>query len=139
MNIKPEDKLKQYVCPRCYHRIENCTCEGERLPDYLMQIDSEIQEHVRILNKKGYRTSSSCESHNQNGNIGLCFVFKHGFGDVLPLPKDFKATKHNAVIYLYDRNITDEEFEKQKKLHLDYLLEWCKDLPEAENRQDCWN
>ena len=117
----------EYVCPICFHRIEGCTCRVS--PQYLIWVDSGIQEHVRILNEKGYCTTNSYESHNQNGNMYVAFAFDYGF-DEAALPRDFVyMKKHPAVSFMYKRRTTNEEFAIQKREHLAALLDWCRALP----------
>lgn len=119
---------KNFVCPYCFNTLDGCTCESH-LPHYLIWIDSGIQEHIRILNQKGYRTKESCESHNRHMNMYISFAYDYGFGDTLPVPNGFRLKRDNTVSLIYNKNITDDEFEVQKQRHLDSLLEWCRDLP----------
>lgn len=126
---KNKESYMNYVCPHCFYTLDECKCENS-LPYYLIWIDKGIQEHVRILNQKGYRTNDSCESHSKYMNMYISFVYDYGFGDTLPLPNGFKRMKKNsAVSVLYNNKMTDEEFEIQKKEHLANLLEWCNSLP----------
>lgn len=127
--IRDKKSYMNYVCPHCFHTLDECTCEIY-LPYHLIWIDRGIQEHVRILNQKGYKTTNSCESHNKNTNMYISFAYDYGFGDTLPMPNGFDLMKsHNAVSFLYKGKTTDEEFEVQKKEHLADLLEWCRNLP----------
>ena len=58
--------INNYVCPKCFYKLNECKCEFA--PWELIMIDDKIQYIIRILNKKGYLTTSSCESHyNENG------------------------------------------------------------------------
>lgn len=116
-----------YVCPKCFNRIEQCTCWCPQ--QYLIWVDYGIQEHVRILNQKGYTTTNSCESHNQNGNMYIAFAMDYKF-DESALPDGFKIMKKPcAISFMYKRHTTDEEFVIQKKQHLQALLDWCNSLP----------
>ena len=127
--IRNKESYMNYVCPYCFNTLDECICEGY-LPYHLIWIDSGIQEHVRVLNQKGYRTVDSCESHSKYGNMYISFVYDYGFGDTLPLPNGFERMKKNgAVSFIYKSGITDEEFEEQKREHLSNLLDWCYNLP----------
>lgn len=126
---KDKESYLNYVCPHCFCTLDKCKCDCN-LPYYLIWVDKGIQEHVKVLNQKGYRTNDSCESHSKYMNMYISFVCDYGFGDTLPLPNGFKRMKKNgAVSVLYNNKITDEEFEMQKKEHLNNLLEWCNSLP----------
>ena len=82
-----------------------------------------------ILNEKGYCTTNSCESHNQNGNMYVAFAFDYGF-DETALPCDFVYVKKGqAVSFMYKHCPTDEEFAVQKREHLAVLLDWCRASP----------
>ena len=49
------------------------------------------------------------------------------------IPDGFKKDKKDNVIrYMFVKNLTDEEFEKEKQNRLNILLEWCNELPEFE-------
>ena len=129
---KSFDIYLDYVCEKCFHRPMECTCNFK--PWSLRFIDRGIQEHVRILNEKGYITNGCCESHYKGvcTNINICFIRDYGFGKTLPLPDGFKAMKsHNAIIYEYKniKKITEEEMNAQKEVQMDKLLEWCRSLP----------
>lgn len=134
-NDKTKDMYENYVCPSCFNKLYECSCEHGFLPYNLLMIDSGIQEHVRVLNQKGYTTLDSCESHNRYENMYISFVSDYGFGNTLPLPKGFeKLKKNNAVSIMYGRGCTDGEFEGKKKEYLNNLLDWCRDLPSRVNR-----
>lgn len=119
-----------YVCPVCFNRVEHCTCYCPQ--QYLIWVDYGIQEHVRILNQKGYRTANSCESHDQNGNMYVSFVTDYNF-DESTIPDGFKIMRNPyAVSFMYKRKTTDDEFTIQKEQHLKALLDWCINLPSKE-------
>lgn len=129
---KSLDIYLDYVCERCFHTPMECTCEFK--PWNLRFIDRGVQDHVRILNEKGYITNGCCESHyNSNSvNINICFIRDYGFGKTLPLPEGFKTMKSkHTVIYEYKniKKITEEDMNAQKEVYLNRLLEWCKNLP----------
>ena len=121
---------ENYVCPNCFRQMHECTCKT--YPNYYaIWIDKGIQEHVRILNDKGYTTEYSCESHEPMNIIYVNFDRTYGMGDGIKIPKGFKYTKRSCQLeHRYDKNISREDFEAEKKKHLDILLEWCKSLPD---------
>ena len=139
-----EDKdslIYNYVCPRCFHQIDKCSCDSK--PYYsLWWIDINIQEVVRILNEKGYKTQYSCESHDAYDNLYLSFYYHYGFGKELPVPEGFKVKSSGKTIeHIYGKDsrarkkMTEEQFEAEKKLCLDNLLEWAKTLPEQTDKR----
>ena len=121
-----------YICPKCFRSPMKCTCEFK--PWSLIFIDRNIQEHVRILNEKGYITNGCCESHYKGDcvDIYITFIRDCGFGKTISIPEDFKTMKNkNAVIYRYNNSnkITEKEMNEQKETQLNKLLEWCNNLP----------
>lgn len=133
-NNKTKEVYENYVCPSCFNKLYECSCEHGFLPYTLLMIDEGIQEHVRVLNQKGYTTLDSCESHTRHENMYISFVRDYGFGKTLPMPEGFdKLKRNNAVSVMYGRSLTDEEFEDKKKEYLSNLLEWCNNLPSRTN------
>lgn len=120
---------RDYVCPNCFHTLDDCECELR--PYSLIMIDNGIQEHIRTLRNKGYITTGCCESHEDICiSIYISFNINYGFGTTIPLPEGFKFNKKkNAIIYDFNRKLSREEVETEKKNKLDALLEWCKNLP----------
>lgn len=120
---------RDYVCPNCFNTLDNCGCELR--PYSLIMIDNGIQEHIRTLRNKGYVTTGCCESHEDICiSIYISFNTNYGFGTTIPLPEGFKFNKKkNAIIYDFNRKLSREEVETEKKNKLDALLEWCKNLP----------
>lgn len=130
MESNSMDKHLDYVCPHCWHSVDECTCEYQ--PWKLIQIDRNMQPIIRILNEKGYVTEFCCESHDVHGNMYIKFRYKHGFGSDLPAPEGFEIRdKSETISFIYDSKATTEEFEKQKREHLDSLMKWCEELPVA--------
>lgn len=137
LEIFPKDKsiYENYVCPRCFYTLDKCECLS--FPHYsIWWIDKGIQEHIRILNKKGYKTEYSCESHRPQDEIYIVF-WGRNFEDGMSMPEGFKYTKTNRTMrYKYGKDskarnkMTIDEFEAEKKKALGDLLEWCKSLPE---------
>lgn len=121
---------KNYVCPYCFRQINKCTCE---LPVWhLIMVDSGIQEHIRILNQKGYKTNGCCESHYDENSICIyiTFAINYGFGETILLPEGFRSIKSKyGIEYRYKSKLSEEERNIQKEQKLAELLEWCKNLP----------
>ena len=116
-----------YVCPRCFNTVDKCTCDVQ--PRELINIDSGIQEQIRILNTKGYITRYCCESHNPNEGIYIAFVKDYGFHN---MPDGFFYRKRMSSMYhLYKCKMDAEEFNKNKQDHLDKLLDWCNNLSQV--------
>lgn len=129
---KSKRAYMSYVCPYCWNTLNKCTCE--LFPPYhLIFIDENIQEHVRILNEKGYKTTACCEGH-----VKVCLSTYIAFGnhyfDDVDMPDGFKYDKKRRIIkYSYPTKITKEHMEELKKVNLNILLEWCKALPNRNN------
>ena len=137
--VQEKPRLTEYVCASCFRRPDDCVC-GDSLPESLLVIDEGIQEHVRILNEKGYETSYCCESHNPLGNLYIMFRSARGLEAAPPPPSGFKSKCRGVVIeHMYGkdsrarRKMTHEEFEREKEACLASLLEWCKSLPVLDN------
>ena len=130
MNRNKEEYIN-YVCPNCMNTLDLCICTLFP-PYYLIHIDKNIQEHIRILNKKGYRTMYCCEGHNAGSNTYITFSFDY-FSDI-GTPKGFKYDKKRRTIsYVYSMKLKEETIKKIKTEKLAELLEWIKSLPEINN------
>lgn len=117
-----------YVCPYCWNTLDNCTCE--LFPPYhLVFIDRNIQEHIRILNEKGYRTIGCCEGH-KTICINTYIAFPEDYFKETDIAKGFKYDKKRRIIsYTYSQKLTEEKMEKLKAEKLKILLDWIKSLP----------
>lgn len=126
---KSKSAYMNYVCPYCWHTLNKCTCD--LFPPYhLILIDMNIQEHIRILNEKGYHTIGCCEGHNKVCISTYIAFAKNYFKDNVNMPEGFKYDKkRNVVTYVYSTKLTKENVEKLKKEKLEVLLKWCNDLP----------
>ena len=124
---KNKECYTNYVCPYCLYTLDNCTCE--LFPPYhLIHIDKNIQEHIRILNDKGYRTMYCCEGYGTNSNTYIAFAMDY-FKDIVA-PNGFKYDKKRTIVtHSYSSKLTKEEVEENKKKNLLSLLEWCNNLP----------
>lgn len=134
MMRKSKSVYMNYVCPYCWHTLNNCTCD--LFPPYhTIFIDKNIQEHVRILNEKGYRTIGCCEGHlehhkEKKGSANTHIICGRDYFKETGIPEGFKYCKRGkGVIYDYSSKLTNEQFEEIKKENLAVLLEWIKSLP----------
>lgn len=132
-NKRNSNSYFDYVCPVCWYTLDKCTCECK--PWNLVQIDRGIQKHIRILNRKGYRTLYCCESHSPLDSIYISFALG-AVTDTLfqnyPVPDGFKVRSfHNGKTISHRfTNIKEyNDFLANKQKHLDSLLQWCKSLP----------
>lgn len=123
-----KDAYMNYVCPYCWNSLNKCSCD--LFPPYhLILIDRNIQEHVRVLNEKGYRTMACCEAH-KDICVNTYIAFANNYFDDVNAPDGFKYDKkRKSVSYTYSTRLTEEEMEELKKEKLAILLEWCKSLP----------
>lgn len=122
----------EYVCPKCLHTLNECCCELRS--NSLIHIDRNIQEHIRILNTKGYNTVNCCEGHYGKGyQLYIQFAKEHNFNDTnIELPSGFKYIKSQRIIeFMYSSKLKNEyAFDKMKEIKLESLLNWCKNLPD---------
>lgn len=125
---KNKDAYMSYICPYCWHTLDNCTCE--LFPPYhLIFIDKNIQEHIRILNEKGYRTIACCEGHMEVC-INTYIAFADSYFTDADAPDGFRYDKNRrTMIYSHSTRLKENEMEKIKKEKLETLLEWCRNLP----------
>ena len=126
---KNKNAYENFVCPYCWNTLDNCTCD--LFPPYhLIFIDKNIQEHIRLLNEKGYRTMGCCEGHREVC-ISTYIAFANNYFKKTDMPEEFKYNKkRHMVVYTYSTRLTEAEMEELKKEKLAVLLEWCKNLPD---------
>lgn len=125
---KNKDAYMNFVCPYCWHTLNKCTCD--LFPPYhLIFVDRNIQEHIRVLNEKGYRTTACCEGHREVC-INTYIAFADDYFEGINAPDDFKYDKNRRMVsYVHSIKLAEEEMEKIKKEKLAVLLAWCKSLP----------
>lgn len=124
---KNKNVYANYVCPYCFNTLNKCTCDLFP-PYYLILIDKNIQEHVRLLNEKKYCTTGCCEGH-RDICISTYISFADDYFHNIDLPEGFKYNKDKRMIYYtYSAKLEDEEMEELKREKLEVLLEWCKRL-----------
>ena len=130
--IRSKKVLENYVCPECWHQVQDCTCKYFP-PWSLIMIDVGIQEIIRILNEKGWRTTGCCESHfTGNTNIHVCFIMDYNIG----CPDGFNLAKRKTcIVYQFKKNElqTRERYEAVKAEKIKALLEWAKSIPENQH------
>lgn len=127
---KSKRAYMNYVCPYCWHTLNKCTCD--LFPPYhLIFIDENIQEHICILNEKGYHTAGCCEGHDKICiNTYIAFARDY-FKEDISIPDGFKYNKKRKMVtYTYSTRLKKEKMEEIKKEKLAVLLEWCKSLPD---------
>jgi hypothetical protein len=123
---------EEYVCPDCFNTVDKCVCKIYP-PRHIIHIDKDIQEHIRILNQKGYKTVFSCSSHwkDYKNSVTEIYIYFVNWVEFSNIPYGFtKDTKHNIIRYKYSKNLSDEEFKQIQKEQLYNLLKWCNELPE---------
>ena len=125
---KNKTAYNNYVCPYCWNTLNNCTCK--LFPPYhLIFIDKNIQEHIRILNEKGYRTTACCEGHRTKC-INTYISFSEDYFNNIGTPEGFKYDKKRKTItYTYSMKLSEEKMEELKSEKLLILSEWIKNLP----------
>lgn len=118
------DKYLEYVCPRCFHQVHECTCSGGSNAT-LVQIDRGIQHAVQVLNLKGYNTRYSCEGHP----TGTYLVFAGG--SYLPEAEAPAGFAWDSLVLQsrYDKDASEDELYATKRQRLAALEAWCDALP----------
>ena len=125
---KNKDAYMNYVCPYCWYTLDNCICDIFP-PYHTIFIDRNIQEHIRLLNEKGYRTMGCCEGHRERC-ISTYIAFADNYFNEIGTPEGFKYDKkRRMIVYTYSTKIKEEEMKKIKSEKIAKLLEWCKSLP----------
>jgi hypothetical protein len=126
---KNKDAYMDYVCPNCMNTLDNCICDTIQPPYYLIMIDRNIQEHIRILNQKGYYTRFCCEGH-EGYSFNTYIVFVDDYFENIDMPNKFKYSKKDRKMsYIYSARLSDEKFRELKKENIAILLDWCNSLP----------
>jgi hypothetical protein len=95
-------------------------------------IDRNIQEHIRILNEKRYKTCYCCEGHYDPicASIYISFANDYKVNENSIIPDGFRlSNKNRTLTYTFKRRISEEEFQTIKEQKLKELLEWSKNLP----------
>lgn len=123
-----KEAYENFVCPYCWNTLDNCTCD--LFPPYhTIFIDKNIQEHIRILNEKGYHTMACCEGH-RTVCLNTYIAFADDYFVDTELPEGFEWDKKRRIItYTYSMKLTVERMQELKREKLETLLKWCKSLP----------
>jgi len=128
MKKKTMQTYKNYVCPKCFNILTQCNCD--KLSDKLIYIDVGIQEHIKILNAKGYKTLFCCESHYERNDLQLYISFAYQHYHLGELPHGFKRSADGRNIeYIFNSKLSRDAYSQCKNDVLKELLEWCKALP----------
>lgn len=114
-----------FVCSSCFNDAENCTCgrfEAEKI-----EIDKNMQEILKNLNAKNYKTVFSCESHfnKQLPQIYIKFVKDYDFSF---LPDGFSYKRRFRIVEHLNRNKKPDKFEAEKQNCLKNLLIWSEKI-----------
>lgn len=107
----------KYLCPHCWNEVEECCCSS--YPYFLIQIDAGMTDIVKMLNLKGYKTTSTCEGHFESAIKQLQINFKEKYN--IKLPNEFYNDGW-GIRYNYT-STTKEVFEKEKNKILKLLRE----------------
>ena len=132
---RSKEMYAEFVCPRCFQQIHKCTCELYP-PRNLIQIDLDIQEIIRILNQKGYRTQFCCAGHGDEyklynfTEIYISFPYPQSILRFDTLPAGFTEDKRACVIRCrFPKNLSEVQFAAYHKAALDNLYLWAQNLP----------
>ena len=139
-NLEP---YLNYVCYNCFNNVAECTCsnssverlDNTSLPTCLIMIDRNIQEHIRMLNNKGYVTNFCCEGHHHGDCAYISFTLNHDFGGTLPKGFVKKKNSHGGCSIYGTYKSKKKTFQEEKDELLKNLLEWCESLPYVRREQ----
>lgn len=125
---KSKEAYINYVCPHCWNTLDKCTCDIFP-PYHLIFVDRKIQEHIRILNEKGYNTTGCCEGHHTIC-VNTYIAFPEDYFIEIGIAEGFKYDKKRRMIsYTYSQKLTKEKMEELKAEKLQILLDWIQSLP----------
>ena len=114
-----------HVCPHCFNQINKCRCK--LFPPYtLILIDLGMQEIIRSLNNKGYKTVYSCESHyTYTFAIYIRFAKDYKFKII---PDGFKKSDSVTIEHMIKNTNNEKSFNEEKEKYLDILTKWVDSL-----------
>lgn len=120
---------RNYVCTACWKQLGECNARFK--PYHLTFIDVGIQDIVRTLNNKGYRTGGCCEGHNNNGTCTyVSFYDRLSDYAIANVPDGFKIKDNgSSIVSEYYKYKSDGKFEMVKAKRIDALREWADSLP----------
>jgi hypothetical protein len=97
--------------------------------DFILDVDRLIAETVVLLNKKGYKTISSCQGHpGPNSNSYIEFREQY----TMPMPKGYKKERLPLFIRKYFHCVNDN-YDLQRVLireNANELHRWAMGLPD---------
>ena len=122
------NKYLNYVCDKCLQSLDKCNCKYNS--ELLIHIDRNIQDQIRQLNLKGYRTLYCCESHyGEVSDLYITFV-DNCFDENTVIPDGFKYSQRQRTLrHTFSKKLTQQQFETEKQKHLDILINWIESLP----------
>ncbi|MDR3596534.1 hypothetical protein [Clostridium sp.] len=103
----------------------NLICNGK-----VLDIDDDILETIKQLNKKGYSTESCCSGHTWGGDLYI--LFDVNVRALPPVPKQFDfEIDSNERLRIYKRIPASAEIERLRILNIATLdlLEWSLTIP----------
>lgn len=120
-----EKNLKNYVyvCPRCFNKIKECTCDF--FPDSLVQLDRNIWPIIKVLNEKWYFTENCCEGHI-GANEMMYILFRKTYKIKTPPPKGFEG--NGSGLRAKITGSSDQAKKRNKRRLLNSLYEWACEL-----------
>ena len=111
-------------CDLCFKK--NCNCENKNL----IELDKRMIGMLKTLNRKGYKTIFSCESH-YGYSLNVYIVFTKNYFEGMEMPDGFKYNKKERSIkhIISSKNRRNrEQFNLEKEYHIEKLKEWVKEL-----------
>lgn len=74
-----------------------------------------------------------CEGHMKDC-VGIYISFVDNYFVDTGVPEGFKYDKKRKIVSYYSKKLTKEKAEEIKTEKLNTLLEWCKSLPNKNNK-----
>lgn len=136
-----------FYCAHCdsVYTEKSMYCPNELCHRKLFEIDENMIVPIRILNKKGYKTSYCCSGHIFAGFFGGYIAFSPD--TVLPVqpPKGWKYDKapleeSRCKCIRYNFKGCKNEIDRTKMIFSKTLslIKWCEELPEYDDSPSGW-
>jgi hypothetical protein len=122
LNLQSGTESWEALCP-------NALCGG-----YAFEIDEEMIIPIKILHKKGYKTSYCCSGHVYTHTSGGYIMFDTRVIEMPETSPDGWFIDGNVIRYRYrSKDDNDSAIKKRSYQHvqINRLIRWCEDLPPA--------
>jgi len=125
------------TCLQCGHiydrdsSFENNFCPILHCGGEVVDLDDNILDSIRLLNKKGYATEYSCAGHIWGGDPYIVFSYDIHEETFLSFPKDFISEVFGGSLKIFKNICAESDIDRLRLLNeasLD-LLDWAYNIP----------